>query len=262
MLDFNEKNFIASFFNNAGYVLNFSDSTFDTFTLDSVGIPIQSKYRLSKGKSLNEFIKNETDDKILKLANDLVNYIEFGNASLPEGKENLYPKLLQLLSQHTEAVTFSTKLASEVKDRFDDQFIEQQMELMLSLLEISPTDVVGKAKELLESCFKHILDESGESYSQGTPISNLRKQVFSILNLDVKTNVSAKNNDDVKKILSSFNSIVDGLSSLRNDKGDGHGKGKNFKELPKRYAQLAMNASLTVVHFTWDTFRDKQKKPN
>ncbi|WP_442946236.1 MULTISPECIES: abortive infection family protein [unclassified Oceanobacillus] len=67
--------------------------------------------------------------------------------------------------------------------------------------------------------------------------------------------MSARNNNDVRKILSSFIQVVDGLNSLRNDKGDGHGKGQNYKELPVRYAKLAMNASLTIVHFTWDTYK-------
>ncbi|MGX7328946.1 abortive infection family protein [Enterococcus bulliens] len=82
---------------------------------------------------------------------------------------------------------------------------------------------------------------------------------FIKLNLDAKTNQVAKSNDDVKKILNSFNSIIDGLSTLRNDKGDDNGKGRSFQELPIRYAELAMNASLTVVQFTWSTYKELNK---
>jgi len=67
----------------------------------------------------------------------------------------------------------------------------------------------------------------------------------------------------INKILNSFfNSIIDGLSNLRNDKGDGQGKGKNFQPLPKRYAKLAMYASLTVVQYTWNTYKHLKAREN
>ena len=87
----------------------------------------------------------------------------------------------------------------------------------------------------------------------------MQKSVFVLLNLDAKENISAKNNEDVKRILSSFNQIIQGLNSLRNDNGDGHGKSEGFKELPERYALLAMNSALTLVHFVWDTYKNKKK---
>lgn len=42
-------------FNRGGYVLDFSNNSFDTFTFLSVGIAIQETYGLSKGKSLRAF---------------------------------------------------------------------------------------------------------------------------------------------------------------------------------------------------------------
>lgn len=130
MLDFNEKSFIASFFNEGGYVLNFSVATFDDFTLNSVGIGIKSKYGLSKAKSLQAFINEESDENILKLLYDLVQYIEFGNVRLTdENKQNLYPKLCEILSNHSSEFNFSSKLADEVKEKFDNQYIDKQMAL-------------------------------------------------------------------------------------------------------------------------------------
>lgn len=154
------------------------------------------------------------------------------------------------------------QLIESVGIQFNDGYISNQMEVMQSLLDTSTADVIGKAKELVESCFKHILDDMNQEYPTNSSIASLRKKVFTELNLDAKTNNAARNNEDVKKILNSFNSIIDGLSNLRNDKGDGHGKGKNFQPLPKRYAELAMNASLTVVQFTWNTYKDLKNRRN
>jgi len=159
------------------------------------------------------------------------------------------------MSRYSNSPTFSDAMITDVKESFNDAYIANQLKIMMSLVEESPSDVIGKSKELLESCFKHILDEFEQEYSSSSTVAQLRKQVFLKLNLDPNENVSAKNNNDVKKILSSFIQVVDSLNSLRNDKGDGHGKGKNYTELPVRYAKLAMNASLTIVHFTWDTYK-------
>ena len=95
---------------------------------------------------------------------------------------------------------------------------------MANMIQESPTDSIGKAKELLESCFKYILDMESIQYDSSDTISTLQKKVFQFLNLDAKQNVSAKNNDDVKQVLSGLNQVIKGINSLRNDKGDGHVK--------------------------------------
>ncbi|PLS38348.1 hypothetical protein CYV26_06465 [Carnobacterium maltaromaticum] len=79
-INIRDKNRIKTFFNNRGYVLNFNDSTFDSFTVQSIGIPVQSEYKLSKGKSLEEFIDNGTDSQVRTLTKDLLEYYE----DLPE----------------------------------------------------------------------------------------------------------------------------------------------------------------------------------
>lgn len=79
-MNIRDKNRIKAFFNNRGYVLNFSDSTFDSFTVQSIGIAVQSEYKLSKGKSLEEFIDNGTDSQVITLTKDLLDYYE----DLPE----------------------------------------------------------------------------------------------------------------------------------------------------------------------------------
>ena len=259
MLNFNEKNFISDFFNAGGYVLDFSNEKFDEFTINSIGIPLQSYYKLSKGKSLNEFINNATDGEIIKLSNDLLTYIEYNDIGLEKRQIDFLPKLKRLVADNLENNKLNNNFSKELKTKFDDEYINSQIDLMTSLLETSTADVIGKSKELLESCFKFILDECGESYSNSAQLLELRKQVFVKLNLDAKNNNSARTNDDVKKILNSFNTIIDGINSLRNNEGDGHGKSRGFKELPKRYALLVMNSSFTVSTFILDTYLELYK---
>lgn len=262
-LNFQDKSFIKVFFNSDGYVLNFSNSTFANFTFNSVGVNIQEKYGGSKGKALQAFVDNEPDELVLKLALDLLRYYE----DLPdsyyektEEKNSQALKLKERLSKYeVSQIAYLNNAAKSLSDYFDSDYIDKQMGIMNEMISRSPADAIGKAKELLESCFKHILDHEKIEYSNSNDIATLQKKVFKFLNLDSNENISAKNNQDVKVVLSGLNQIIKGINNLRNDKGDGHGKGANFIELPPRYASVVVGSALTVVSFVWETYQDKQK---
>ena len=262
-LNFQDKSFIKVFFNSGGYVLDFSNSTFADFTFYSVGIDIQEKYGLSKGKSLEAFVNNESDELVLKLALDLLRYYEdLPNSYHEKTKERNSQalKLKERLSKYeVSQIAYLNNTVEYLSDYFDSSYIDKQMAIMNEMISRSPADAIGKAKELLESCFKHILDHEKIEYSNSNDIATLQKKVFKLLNLDTNENISAKNNQDVKLVLSGLNQIIKGINNLRNDKGDGHGKSANFTELPQRYASVVVGSALTVVSFVWETYQDRQK---
>lgn len=263
-IDFQDKSFIKVFFNQGGYVLDFSNSTFSSFTFHSIGIDIQGKYQLSKGKSFELFVDEGPDDLVLKLSLDLLQYYEnLPESSLEKNDErNTQAEKLKkrLLSYPDISIGYFSETTQNLSSYFDSSYIDKQISIMLSMIKDSPSDSIGKAKELLESCFKHILDRENIDYSNSDNISTLQKKVFKLLNLDVNHNISAKNNDDVKRVLSGLNQIVGGINNLRNDKGDGHGKGVDFRELPSRYATLVVNSSITLVNFIWNTYSERKNK--
>lgn len=75
-ITFHDKNMIKKFFNEGGYVLDFSNRTFDKFTYHSIGVKIQEKYGLSKGKSFEAYIDEVLDNDIIKLVRDLLTYYD------------------------------------------------------------------------------------------------------------------------------------------------------------------------------------------
>lgn len=75
-ITFHDKNMIKKFFNEGGYVLDFSNRTFDKFTYHSIGVKIQEKYGLSKGKSFEAYIDEALDNDIIKLVRDLLTYYD------------------------------------------------------------------------------------------------------------------------------------------------------------------------------------------
>lgn len=261
MLTNRDKGRIKTFFNHDGYVFNFSDATFDEFTVQSIGTAIKEKYGLSKARSLGRYIDEADDEKVSILVKDLLDYYD----DLPEithwkndDNNQMAHKLRDIVENNLKnRKDYLVTEIENVSKKFGNEYIEKQISLMVSLIDTHPADSIGKSKELIESCCKYILDEEGISYKSGISLSELRKQVFILLNLDSNQNISAKSNKEVKKILSSFTQIIDGINNLRNEKGDGHGRGKTFVELPPRYARLVVNASIGLVQFIWETYEIK-----
>lgn len=146
------------------------------------------------------------------------------------------------------------KQVVEIKAKFDNIYIQSQIDEMLASQEEDPTNAIGLAKELIESCCKTIL----EHYNIPKDFDNLSKLVkattktLKITPEDIPDSIPEAKS--MKAILGAFATITDGLANLRNTYGRGHGKDNNYKGLGVRHAKLAIGASSTLVHFLWDGF--------
>jgi hypothetical protein len=63
-----------------------------------------------------------------------------------------------------------------------------------------------------------------------------------------------------KKILGSAHSVIDGLSTLRNDQGDAHGKGLKEYRSSARHARMAVGLAGTIASFLIETWQERQKE--
>jgi len=76
-LDFIEKDLIDSLLNNSGYVLDFTDRTYQEFIYEKIQIDVFAKYpNLSKGKKLREILKDFDDVTVGKLLLELLRYMQ------------------------------------------------------------------------------------------------------------------------------------------------------------------------------------------
>lgn len=258
-------------YNEDGYILDFGNDRFNDFTENSMGERIQENlnekagvYTYSKGKAFNYFIDHSNDNKIYKLVCDLHNYLSVLVDDKDVGKD--YKDLLikskeivtELEQEYTDFNLYST--SEKLKIYFDDNLISKQINLMLDEVYTSPNNAIGKAKNLVETCFKFILSEFEVEYTNSDDFMTLRKKATKALNLDAKENATAKADKNIKKILSSFTQIISGLNELRNNFGDGHGIDDSFDILPSRYAKLAVNSAITIVDFYLETFEYVKEK--
>lgn len=153
------------------------------------------------------------------------------------------------------------KQAESLTQKFNSEYISTQIKNMDNMIDTSPCDAIGKAKELLESCCKTILKENNFSIENDWDVIRLTKEVCKILKLTPDDiNDAVKASDIIKKLLGNLSAISQSMAELRNSYGSGHGKDANFKGLSPRHARLAVGSAVTAVHFLWETFEEQRKR--
>lgn len=264
-----EKGLFVKLYNREGYVLNFSTNDFDVFTMESVGIPLCEHYKMSKGKSLVSYINEATHDDAFKLLKDLFEYYElhyeseykdaeedeyFGNLSRNVEYQKVYKKCKDIIDRVTNNVAPLLSTATELKEKFSSKYLSKQIDLMISMQTSNPTDAIGKAKELIESCCKTILDEKSIAWSKSWDMGQLVGETLKLLQL-LPNNVPVSDPaaETIKAVLGNLRAIATKLAELRNPYGSGHGKSASFMELEERHAKLAVGSSITLVNFLWET---------
>ena len=264
-------------FNREGYVLDFSNNSFDVFTTASIGEAIQTKYGLSKGKSLVAYLNDADDANRTKLLVDLFHYYEemmeyefnkdyeddfwWGNSSRYNEKyAKLYQKCKEVIDRLEGSTAVIVQTAEELKTKFSSEYLSRQIELMIQMQITDPTNAIGMAKDLIESCCKTILDEKGITYTKNDDVPQLADKTMGALNL-LPANVQPTDRgaDAIKAVLGNLRAIPTKLAEIRNPFGSGHGKSASFKGLEVRHAKLAVGSSITFVDFVWNTYEASRK---
>lgn len=259
-----EKGLFAQLFNRCGYVLDFSTADFDSFTLSSIGVQLCSKYHLSKGKSLMAYIAEAPESNVIKLFADLMLHYEtsvyaFENETASGGAyERIYKQCKKILEREQGANVLVEVTKENLAKRFSNDYISQELEQMLKLQHDNPTDAIGKAKELVESCCKTILLDNGIAIDTKWNLNQLLDETLRFIRITPKQ--IPDNIPDakaIKAILGNLKAILQNLAELRNNYGTGHGKDSRYVGLQERHAQLAVGTSMTIVRFIWDSYEDR-----
>ena len=264
-------------FNRSGYVLNFSTNDFDVFTTNSIGEALCAKYGLSKGKSLTTYLNSTSEENRFKLISDLFHYYQ-GNMEYEYNKNyeddlywgsgvsryderyaRIYQKCKAIIDRLEGGSSVITKTADNLKGKFSSEYMSQQIELMVSMQSTNPTNAIGMAKELIESCCKTILEDLGISWSKTDDVPQLTNKTMDALNL-LPANVQETDQgaDAIKAVLGNLRAIPSKLAEIRNPFGSGHGKSASFQGLEERHAKLAVGSSITFVDFIWSTYENQK----
>ncbi|MCI7497996.1 MAG: abortive infection family protein [Oscillospiraceae bacterium] len=265
-----EKGVFLKLFIRNGYVLDFSTNDFDVFTFESVGVALCEKYQMSKGKSLTAFVSQSSDEKNIKLFKDLLKYYEenyeqeykkdadeefINYPYYKEAYSKLFEKCKSIIARVSNISTPLASNAEQLQEKFSSEYLSKQIDLMLKMQTENPTEAIGKAKELIESCCKTILDNRQVKWDKNWDMGKLTGETLTLLNLTPKqipdSDPVAEN---IKAVLGNLRGITSKLAEIRNPYGSGHGKSATFTGLETRHAKLAVGCSITFVTFLWDTY--------
>lgn len=262
-------------FIRGGYVLNFTTNDFDVLTMDSVGVALCDKYKVSKGKSLTAYTNEASEENTLKLIKDLFDYYEdnfeyeynkdyqedlyWGSSRYEEGFARVYQKCKTIIDRIYYREMPLATTAEELKEKFSSEYLSKQIELMVKMQSENPTESIGKAKELIESCCKTVLDEVGIKWDKNWDVGKLSGETLSVLNL-LPANIDPGDQgaESIKAVLGNLRSIPTKLAELRNPFGSGHGKSASYTGLEVRHAKLAVGSSITFVDFVWNTYETRK----
>lgn len=259
----NEITYFLQLFNRGGYVLNFSTPEFDSFTKKIVNIGLCSRYGLSKGKSLECFINDGSEDEVVRLFRALLDYYEIQPDYINEingidSKGTLYKKCKDILDRLPKESEILVEHAEELKVRFSSDYLSAEIDLMYKMQKENPTEAIGKAKELIESCCETIPEQNGITPNKDWKLNNLVDETMKLLEITPKhIPDTAKEANAIKAILGSLKGIASQIAIIRNAYGSGHGKSASYKGLQERHAKLAIGSSVTLVNFLWDSFERK-----
>lgn len=259
-----EKGAFLKLFNRSGYVLDFCTPDFDAFTMDSIGVALCQKYGLSKGKSLISYVDEAGENDVIKLFTDLLKYYEtlYPNYTdeINNNKviANLYYRCKATIERINSIGTIITPSINELKEKFSSDYISAQIELMIKMQRENSTEAIGKAKELIESCCKTILEEHDVTVDKNWDLNHLVDETTRLLRINPKDipntipEITA-----IKAILGNLKAIASNVANLRNSYGSGHGRSANYKGLEERHAKLAVGSSVVLVNFLWDSHEKK-----
>lgn len=151
----------------------------------------------------------------------------------------------------------SLDVSTEKLDEITNEFIQEQLKKNNARIESGDYDgAVTNVRSLLESICKHILNEAGEKYDENKKLMDYYKAVSKILKMDPGLYQDAP---AFHQILSGFISIVNGLSTVRNQFGDAHGPNPQRKiRLDKRHAVLTVNSARVVADYLMSSFEIKK----
>lgn len=175
-------------------------------------------------------------------------------SSYDEKYAELYLKCKEIVDRLDGSTVVIANTAEDLKAKFSSEYLSRQIDLMVQMQVTDPTNAIGMAKELIESCCKTILDEEGISYAKDD-IPQLVGKTMDVLSL-LPSNVQPTDRgaDAIKAVLGNLRAIPTKLAEIRNPFGSGHGKRASFQGLEVRHAKLAVGSSITFVDFIWSTY--------
>jgi hypothetical protein len=245
-----ERRLLEEFFGmSGGYVLDFSNKTFDEFMEEHSEKNLLAAEYLTGGESkanrLRAFWKTTEDDLTGKV---ILALIEYAVGCYPEKATNA-AKCREIALRLIGTQSIAVKNLNAVVEKMDMPHLKKEIDRAHNAIERDTNSAVGTAKDFLESVCKTILVERSIVLPDNPELQPLVTEVRKALPLVP----DGLEESSVKRLLGQLSGITSSIAELRNDHGSGHGRHGQTKPLPKRHARLAVGAAATLAVFLLET---------
>lgn len=240
-----EQGAFINFFNRDGYVLNFSTASFDSFTFESIGVPLCQKYNLSKGKSLIAYCTEADYEQIFKLFCDLMDYYELNCKGYTSEEKYAvqYENCRKLIDRELSGkVELDTPSISSI----DRNYIKDIAGRANRDIDNGEYDsAITKSRTLLEEVFCYVIESKNETPFDKGDIGKLYNQVKSLYNMHQAADVDRR----INSLLSGLEKILTAIKEMRNEASDSHGVGSRRIEIKDYHTRLFVNSAITMADF-------------
>jgi len=133
-----------------------------------------------------------------------------------------------------------------------------ELQRIESSIDTDPALAIGTAKELVDTCCKHIADRMKITVPVSPDTPELVKAVLKELKL-VPEGISdqSKGAEIINKTLCTLSTTTHGLAEIRNLYGTGHGKNSRHRGLQPRHARLAVATAAAFAEFIVETYKER-----
>lgn len=229
----------------------------------ATGGTVDSKeYQELRGRLIsNKTIKNHLPSflKICRNLEEFWGYIKEQSKTYQGKREHLReafdPALTYLEEMSNNNFPIDDLLSSTIKSNAYT-YIQESWEKALERRVNDPEGAITMARTLLETTFKHILEESQTEYDEKAELPQLYKSIQGVLKLAP----SEYTEQTFKMILSGCVSVVTGLGSLRNKLSDSHGMSQKSAKPSPRHALLAVNLSGSMAEFIISSWEEHKTR--
>ncbi len=119
---------------------------------------------------------------------------------------------------------------------------------MIERSQSDPEGAVTVSKSLLEAVIRRILDLENVGYNADDDLGELYKKVKKLIR-----------ESEIKQITGGVYSILSGVTALRNEYGDAHGKSTIISIPENRHTVLTINLVASLCLYLWDSYKGNGK---
>lgn len=192
-----------------------------------------------------------------KVGRLVAEFMDSDHQSDTEGRRRIHSILaLGGLAYHRGGSIFASGVSSPTQSledllrKRDIAEIEIEFRRAIEAVESDPPAAITAACSILESFCRIYIQEEGLPW----PSDRSAKPLWNAVARHIGFAPALQTDQNIKKVLSGFLSVVDGVACLRTHDGSAHGKERRSYKILPRHARLAVHAAHTLVLFGMETW--------